>query len=78
MWNEIADLNGMSNILTPVAAPVQPHIEGDCVMLLLETIVPPGRADQVVPLLLESVQLDGMRKLRIARLLSYEARSSEV
>ena len=74
MWNETAYLNRMSNILKPVTKSMPPHIEDDCVMLLLETWVPCGWADQVVPILLESRSVDVMTKLRIAGILGDQAR----
>lgn len=76
MWNETAYLNRMSNILKPVAQSMPPHIEDDCVMLLPDTWVPRGWADQVVPLLLESRRIDAMIKLRISGLLGDKSRPS--
>lgn len=76
MWNETAYLNRMSNVLKPVAKSMSPHIEDDCVMLLFETAVPLGWADQVVPFLLESSRLDVMTKLRIAGTLGEQVRPS--
>lgn len=76
MWNETAYLNRMSNVLKPVSKSMPPHIEGDCVMLLFETAVPLGWADQVVPFLLESLRLDFMTKLRIAGTLGEQVRPS--
>ena len=67
MWNQTANLSRMSNILSPVTARMPPHIEDDCVMLLLETIVQCGWADQVMPLLLENFRLDVMNILRLSR-----------
>lgn len=66
MWNETAYLNRMSNVLKPVVELMPPHIEDDCVMLLLDTWVPPGWANQVVPFLLESRRIDAITKLHIA------------
>ncbi len=65
MWNGTAYLDRISNVLKPLAAPLLPHIEDDCVMLLMETDVPAGWIEQAIPILLESERLDPLSKLRI-------------
>ena len=76
MRNETAYLNRMSNILKPVAQSMPPQIEDDCVMLLLDTWVPRGWADQVVPFLLASRRIDAMTKLSIAGMLGDQTQQS--
>ncbi|MEC7952845.1 MAG: hypothetical protein VX195_07185 [Pseudomonadota bacterium] len=76
MWNETAYLNRMSNVLNPVVESMPQHIEDDCVMLLLDTWVPRGWADQVVPFLLASRRIDAMTKLSIAGMLGDQTQQS--
>lgn len=64
MWNGTAFLNRFSNVLKPPLAPLQPHIEDDCIMLLRETIVPVGWAKQVVLQVIRSDKLDAISKMQ--------------
>jgi hypothetical protein len=64
MFNGIAYLNRLSNVLKPPVAPLLQHIEDDYVMLLMETTVPDGWAEQVIPLLMASQYLDAMARVR--------------